>query len=110
MLLIPIFAVVLGGAFMFMADTLTKAALQNAGLVALIAVGALFSYHVVVVADAFAGRLGTAGGLRAPHPVDYAGLLLLTVALAGLYGTIYPEAGAWAGAAARGFESGRGVA
>ena len=104
MLLIPVFAVVLAGALVFIADPLTKAVVQNAGLVALLAVGALFSYHVVVVADAFAGRFGTAGGVRARHLIDYAVLLVVTLALVGVYGTIYRESAAWAGVLAKVFE------
>ena len=104
MLLIPIFATVLAGAFVFVADPLARAVIRNAGLVALLAVGALFSYHAVVVADAFAGRLGAAGGIRARHLVDYAVLLAVTVALVGVYGTLYRESAAWAGVIAKVFE------
>ena len=104
MLLIPVFAVALAGAFIFVADPLTQAVVRNAGLVALLAVGALFSYHIVVVADAFAGRLGTAGGIRARHLVDYGLLLVVTLALVGLYGTLYRESAAWAGVIAKVFE------
>lgn len=104
MLLLPVFAVVLVGALIFVADTLARAFVRNAGLVALLAVGALFAYHVVVVADAFAGRLGTTGGLRARHLADYAVLLLVTAALVGVYGTVYRESAAWAGLVAKVFE------
>ncbi len=104
MLLIPIFAVVLGGAFVLVADPLTRAVVQNAGLVAILVVGALFAYHIVVVADAFAGRLGAAGGARGRHLIDYAVLLVVTLALVGVYGTVYRGSAAWAGVIAKVFE------
>ena len=110
MLLIPIFAVVLGGAFVFVADPLTRAVVQNARLVALLVVGALFAYHVVVVADAFAGRLGASRGVRGRHLIDYGVLLVVTLALVGVYGTVYRESAAWAGVIAKVFEPiGRGL-
>lgn len=104
MLLLPVFAVVLGGAFVFVADPITRAVVQNASLAALLVVGALFAYHVVVVADAFAGRLGSAGGMRGRHLIDYAVLLVVTLALVGVYGTVYRESAAWAGVIAKVFE------
>ena len=110
MLLIPILGIALAGAFVFVADPLTRAVVRNAGLVALLVVGALFAYHVVVVADAFAGHLRSSGSLPRRRLIDYAVLLVVTLALAGVYGTVYRESAAWAGVIAKVFDPiGRGA-
>lgn len=103
MLLIPAFALALAGALVLVADPLTRAVVRNAGLAALLAIGSLFAYHIIVVADAFAGHLAHA---RAPRRriLDYAILGVVTLALVGVYGTVYREAAAWAGVLAKVFE------
>lgn len=96
MLLIPIFGLSLVIAFAFLADPLTALLVRNAALAALLVVGGLFAYHVTVVADAFAGRLGAAGGLRGRHVIDYTVLLGVTILLAAFYGGVYKQSAAWA--------------
>lgn len=104
MILIPAFGLALLGAFVFSADPLTALAVRHATLLTLLVVGALFVYHAVVVADAFAGRLGAAGGLRGRHAIDYAALALVTLVLVGVYGTVYRESTAWASLVAKVFQ------
>lgn len=102
MLLLPVFAVALVGALVVVADPLTRAVVRNAGLATLLVVGSLFAYHVVVVADAFAGRVAHVRGAR--RAVDYAILGLVTLALVGVYGAAHRESAAWAGVLAKVFE------
>ena len=102
MLLVPAFAIAFIGALVFVADPITRAVFRNAGLVALLFVGALFAYHAVVVADAFAVRLAHVPPLR--RIVDYLILAVVTIALVGVYGTVYRESAAWAGLLAKVFE------
>lgn len=103
MLLIPAFALALAGALVLVADPLTRAVVRNAGLAALLVVGSLFAYHLVVVADAFAGHLA-----HAPDPrrriLDFAVLGAVTIVLVGAYGVAYRESAAWAGVLAKVFE------
>lgn len=101
MLLVPALALTLLGAFVVLVDPLLRAVIRNAGLVALLVLGALFAFHLVVVVDAFAGRTGT---VRGRTLVDAAMLAVITLALAGLYGTVYRESAAWAELVARVFE------
>lgn len=103
MLLIPLLVITLTGAFTLIADPITRLVVQHARLVALLVVGSLFAYHVVVAADAFAGRLA-GSGLRGRHAIDYAILGVVTLALVGAYGTVYRESAAWAGVLAKVFE------
>lgn len=103
MLLVPVFVLALAGAFALIADPVTRLLVQHARLAALLVVGSLFAYHVVVVADAFAGRLA-GSGLRGRHAIDYAILGVVTLALVGAYGTVYRESAAWAGVLAKVFE------
>ena len=102
MLLIPAFTLLLAGAFVFVADPLLRAVIRNAGLATLLIVGTLFAYHVVVVADAFAGRISR--GPRGPRVLEYVVLGIATVALVAFYGTVYRESSAWAGVIAKVFE------
>ncbi|HET8567823.1 MAG TPA: LCP family protein, partial [Candidatus Limnocylindria bacterium] len=101
MLLVPAFALTLAGAFIFIADPLTRFAVRNASLVALVVVGGIFAVHIVSVADAFAGRLGE---LRGRHVIDYLVLAAVTVALIFFYGAVYRGGSAWADLAAKVFE------
>ncbi len=100
MLLVPLFVLTLGAAFVAWADPLTAFALRNAPLVAFVVIGGSFAYHVFVVGDAFAGRIRQ---LRGRHAVDYAVLALVTLALLAGYGAIYRESAPWAALAARVF-------
>ncbi|MDO8506463.1 MAG: LCP family protein, partial [Candidatus Limnocylindria bacterium] len=100
MVIIPVFAFVLAGAFVAFADPLTSVVLRNAPLVTFLVVGGLLAYHLVVVADAFAGRMHR---VRGRHAVDYAVLGLVTFALIAGYGTIYRQSAPWAALAARMF-------
>ncbi|TMB96176.1 MAG: LytR family transcriptional regulator, partial [Chloroflexi bacterium] len=100
MLLLPILAFTLAGAFVAWADPLTAFVLQNAPAITFLVIGVTFAYHIYVVADAFAGRLRS---LRGRHLLDYAILALVTLALVGGYATIYRQSAPWAGLAARMF-------
>jgi LCP family protein required for cell wall assembly len=104
MLLVPALVLLLGGAFVLLAEPVTRAVIQRAALVALLVVGTLFAYHVVVVADAFAGHLGPSAGARGRRLVDYLVLAIVTLGLVGAYGTVYRESAAWAGVVAKVFE------
>lgn len=98
MLIIPLFAVTLTGAFVAIADPLTSFVLRNAPLVTFVVVGTALAFHLYVVADAFAGRMGS---LRGRHLIDYAVLGLITLALISGYTTIYRQSAPWAALAAR---------
>ncbi len=100
MLILPVFAVTLGLAFVAYADPLTAFVLQHAPLVTFVLIGAALMFHLYVVGDAFAGRLGR---LRGRMAFDYAVLALVTLALIAGYGTIYRQSAPWASLAARMF-------
>jgi LCP family protein required for cell wall assembly len=100
MIILPVFAITLGGAFVAYADPLTAFVLQHAPLVTFVLVGSALVFHLYVVADAFAGRLRK---LRGRMAVEYAVLALVTLALIAGYGTIYRQSAPWAGLAARMF-------
>lgn len=96
MLLVPPLVLSLLGAFVFIADPIASAMVRRAALFAVLIVGALFTYHVAVVVDAFAGRLG-GSGLRGRHLVDQALLLAILLGLSVLYLAAYRQSAAWAG-------------
>ena len=100
MLILPLFALTLGAAFVAYADPLTAFVLQHAPLVTFVGIGFALVFHLYVVGDAFAGRLGRLGGRMA---LDYAVLALVTLALIAGYGTIYRQSAPWASLAARMF-------
>ena len=100
MVIVPVFVVALTGAFVAFADTLTSVVLRNAPFVTFLIVGGLLAYHLLVVADAFAGRMHR---VRGRHAIDYAVLGLVTLALIAGYGTIYRQSAPWATLAARMF-------
>jgi len=94
MLLLPIFAFVLAGAFVVNADPLTAWVLRNATYVTFLVIAAALVYHLFVVVDAFLGRMKR---FRGRHLIDYAVLALVTTTLIVTYGTIYRESTPWAG-------------
>ena len=98
MILIPVFAFALIGAFVAYADPLMSFALRNAPFVTFLAIGSLLAFHLYVVGDAFAGRMHR---LRGRHVADYAVLGLVTLALIAGYGTLYRQSAPWAALAAR---------
>lgn len=100
MLLLPLFAFTLVGAFVAYADPLTSLVLRYAPLVTFLVVGTLLAFHLYVVGDAFAGRMHS---LRGRHAIDYLVLGLVTLALIGGYTTIYRQSAPWASLAARMF-------
>jgi LCP family protein required for cell wall assembly len=101
MLLMPIFAFVLAGAFVLWADPFTAWVVRNATYVTFLVIATALVYHVYVVSDAFAGRMRR---LRGRHVIDYAVLALVTAALVMTYGTIYRESTPWAAFFAKMFE------
>jgi LCP family protein required for cell wall assembly len=100
MLVLPMFALTLGAAFVAYADPLTAFVLQHAPLVTFVAIGTALLFHLYVIGDAFSGRLGR---LRGRMALDYAVLALVTLALIAGYGTIYRQSVPWANLAARMF-------
>jgi len=97
MILIPLFTVLLVGAFVAIADPLTSFVLRNAAEVTFLIAAALFMYHLFVVSDAFAGNLTGMGSLRGRQIVDYLVLGLVCIALVGFYATAYRGSAPWAG-------------
>ena len=67
MILLPIFTVLLAGAFVAIADPLTTIVLRNAPALTFMVAGAFFTYHLYVIADAFAGKLRGMGSLAGRH-------------------------------------------
>lgn len=101
MLLLPIFTVLLAGAFVAIADPLTSFVLRNAAAVTFLVASAFFMYHLLVVADAFAGTLGNIGSLRGRHLADYLMLGVVCVALVAFYAAAYRGSAPWAGLASK---------
>ena len=100
LLILPVLALTLIGALVAYADPLTSAVLRNAPLLTFFVVGWLLLYHLYVVGDAFAGRMGR---IRGRHVADYAVLAVVTFALIAGYTTIYRGSAPWASLAARMF-------
>ena len=103
MILIPIFTVVLAGAFIAIADPLTSFVLRHAAEVTFLVASAFFLYHLFVVTDAFAGKLRGMGSLRGRHVVDYLMLGVVCVALVAFYAAAYRGSAPWTGAFAKVF-------
>jgi LCP family protein required for cell wall assembly len=103
MILIPIFTVALAGAFVAIADPLTSFVLRNAPALTFLVIGGFFTYHLLVVADAFVGELRGTGSARR-HIVDYFVLGLVCVALVLFYAAAYRGSAPWAGLFAKVFE------
>ena len=109
-LLLPILAVALGGAFVATFDPLTSLVVRQAVIFTLAIVGGLLLYHLIVVADAFAGGFRHGGTLRGKHAADYFALGIVTLALIAGYGSIYRGGNAWAGLASKVFAPVAGTA
>jgi LCP family protein required for cell wall assembly len=103
MILLPIFTVLLVGAFVAIADPLTAFVLRNARALTFMIAGAFFTYHLFVVADAFAGKLRGMGSLRGRHVVDYLVLGIVCVSLVVFYAAAYRGSAPWAGLFAKVF-------
>ena len=103
MILIPIFIVVLAGAFIAIADPLTSFVLRNAAAVTFLVASAFFMYHLFTVADAFAGKLRGMGSLRGRHVIDYLILGVVCLALVAFYAAAYRGSAPWAGLATKVF-------
>ena len=101
MILLPVFTVLLVGAFVAIADPLTSFVLRNAAAITFLVVGAFFMYHLFVVADAFAGKLREAGSLRGRHVIDYFVLGVVCLALVAFYAAAYRGSAPWAGLASK---------
>lgn len=102
MLLLPIFTLLLAGAFVAIADPATSFVLRNAAAVIFLIASTLFIYHLFVVVDAFAGNRDI-GSLRGRHVIDYLVLGVVCVALVAFYGAAYRGSAPWAGAFAKVF-------
>ena len=100
MLILPVLAFTLAGAFVAYADPLTAFVLQHAPLVTFLVIAVTLTFHLYVVADAFAGHLHR---LRGRLAIDYAVLALVTIGLIAGYGTIYRQSAPWANLTARMF-------
>jgi LCP family protein required for cell wall assembly len=103
MILLPIFTVVLVGAFVAIADPLTSFVLRNAAAVTFLVASAFFMYHLFVVVDAFLGRRGDLARSRGRHVIDYLVLGVVCLALVGFYAAAYRGSAPWAGAFAKVF-------
>ncbi len=103
MILLPIFTVLLAGAFVAIADPLTSFVLRNAAAVTFLVAGAFFMYHLFVVADAFAGKLRDIRSLRGRHVIDYVVFAVVCLALVAFYATAYRGSAPWAGLASKVF-------
>lgn len=93
MLILPIAGALALAAILLFGGPLTSLVLGQARLFALLVVGGLFAYHVVVSADAFAGRVGA---FRGRHTLDYALLAAIVIGLLVLYYGAYRYSLAWA--------------
>ena len=86
MILIPIFAILLSGTFIAIADPLTSLVLRNAPAFTFVVAACLLTFHLYVVGDAFAGKLRGYAGLRGRRAVEYMALALVcTMAAAVLF-------------------------
>ncbi|MEK6207728.1 MAG: LCP family protein [Chloroflexota bacterium] len=103
MILVPIFTVLLVGAFVAIADPVTAFVLRNAPSVTFLVACTFFLYHLVVVADAFAGKLRGMGSLSGRRVVDYLALGVVCVALVAFYAAAYRGSAPWAGLASKVF-------
>ena len=97
MILLPIFTVLLAGAFIAIADPLTTLVLRNAPAFTFLVAAAFFMYHLYVVADAFAGKLLGMGSLSGRRLLDYAILGVVCVSLVAFYSAAYRGSAPWAG-------------
>jgi polyisoprenyl-teichoic acid--peptidoglycan teichoic acid transferase len=79
-----------------------SAVIRRAALFALLLLGALYAFHLVIVADAFATRSG--GRLERRHTIDFALLLAIVLGLSLAYFSIYRHSQVWAGIIATVFE------
>src|SRR5438445_11300861 len=104
MILIPIFAILLSGTFIAIADPLTSLVLRNAPAFTFVVAACLLTFHLYVVGDAFAGKLRGYAGLRGRRAVEYMALALVCASLVGFYGTIYRGSAPWASLAGKIFE------
>lgn len=93
LLALPIVATLAFAGLILFGGPLTSLALQQAKLLALLLIGGLFAYHVVVAADAFVGRLRV---VRGRHTIDYALLAAIVLGLVVLYYGAYRYTLAWA--------------
>jgi len=101
MLVAPLVGVAAFAAVVLLGGPIAPLVVQRATLFALLLVGGLFAYHVVVVADAFAGRIGF---LRGRHALDYALLTAIVLGLVVGYWSAYRQVTTWANAIAAVFE------
>jgi LCP family protein required for cell wall assembly len=102
-LLIPILAIALFGAFIATFDPLTSLVVGHAVIFTIAVVGGLLLYHLWVVGDAFASVFRDGTSLRGRHAADYVALGFVTLALIAGYGSAYRGANAWASVAAKVF-------
>ncbi len=103
MFLVPVFTVLLAGTLIAIADPLTSLVLRNAPAFIFLVAGALFTYHLYVVTDAFAGKLRGMGSLRGRHVFDYLVLGMVCVLLVLFYASAYRGSAPWVAAMANVF-------
>src|SRR3954468_5230802 len=96
MILVPIFVVLLVGAFIAIADPLTSFVLRNAAAVTFLVASTFFMYHLFVVVDAFAGKRRYVAAPRGRRVADYLVLGVVCLALVGFYGAAYRGSAPWA--------------
>ncbi len=91
-LAIPFVGAALVAAVALFVGPVASAIVRRAALFALLVLGALYAFHVVIVADAFAGRAGVARC----RPLDFALLLAVVLGLSLGYLSAYRHSQAWA--------------
>ena len=103
LILLPVVTVLLAGAFVAIADPVTSFVLRNAAAVTFLVACTFFMYHVLVVIDAFTGKIRDVGSLRGRQVIDYLVLGVVCIALVAFYGAAYRGSAPWAGAFAKVF-------
>src|SRR3989442_6898057 len=100
MILLPVFAILLSGTFIAIADPLTSLVLRNAPAFTFVVAACLLTFHLYVVGDAFAGKLRGIGALRGRRLAEYLVLAVVCASLVAFYGTLYRGSAPWASLAA----------
>lgn len=93
MLIVPVLGVGLFAAVALLVGPVASAIIRRAALFAVLIVGGLFAFHVVVVVDAFAGPYRRAAGRRV---VDLALLAATVIGLSLGYLAVYRQSSEWA--------------
>ncbi len=94
MLIVPVLGLGIFIGFALLVGPVASAIVRRASLFAILVVGGLYAFHVVVVADAFAGPYRARAGGR--HVADFAVLAATVIGLSLGYLAIYRQSSEWA--------------